>query len=273
MQTPSVGNYRPIPDRLFARSAAESAHPGLWQGLIFAHPGQIANPTTAYDVSRNHKNGAISDASVSPEKALVFDSSVSYITLPADSSFDLASYSFACRIKTTDGSYPGWTPRLILYKGNSSNREPVSIYVNTNKFIIEYYNAGPNYFCGYGGWAINDGLWHTVCFVRNAGVSVSIYVDGDRYDSASDGGNTVTVANQLYVGQRGNGSYRFNGSMRDLFLWNRHLPSEIARQVSAGSFPTARVKRGAVGQAGATAFFPRAVRNQNVRLFNGPTVY
>lgn len=268
MQTPAVGNYRPTPDRLFARSAGESAHPGLWKGLIFAHPGQIANPTTAYDISKNHINGPISNGSVSPEKAVIFDGSTTRITFPSDSSFDLASYSFACRFKTTDGSF-----RYVIYKGNSSNREPIAIYINTNKIIVEYYHAGPNYYCGYGGWDINDGLWHTVCLVRNAGVGVYTCVDGMRYDSGTDGGNTVTVANQLVIGQRGNGTFKFNGSMRDMFLWDRHLPIEIARQVSAGRFPTERVKRGAVGQVGATASFPRAVRNQNGRLFNGPTVY
>ncbi len=84
---------------------------------------------------------------------------------------------------------------------------------------------------------VNDGRWHHVAFVRDAGGMLRLYIDGIEEDAVVDSTvNTTANNSDLYFGERGNvGSYYFAGSIDEVTIFSTDLSdTEIANVATIG---------------------------------------
>ncbi len=109
--------------------------------------------------------------------------------------------------------------------------------------------------------AVNDGLWHHVVAITEAGVSTRLWIDGNLI-ATSGGAPTLTnnSSTQMFIGGNPQGDsgagdanqYRpWNGGIDDLALWDRALSeAEIGQIYNAG---LAGTSLGAIPEPGAVS--------------------
>ena len=129
----------------------------------------------------------------------------------------LTSYTAAAWFKTTNTSF-----NKILYKGNGSSIDEISLYVYlSGKVIIEYFESG-----GYNYYAVSptanyaDGKWHFVVGTRQVGGNMTLYIDGKQVDQRTAGTRTTTSTAALGIGVRNLATPDsfFNGSLDEVLL-------------------------------------------------------
>jgi hypothetical protein len=133
-------------------------------------------------------------------------------------------YSIEVKIKasfTANGSY--------FLSGYTINNALFQVYKNSND--IYHIASGTSVF-----WRNynTDLLWHTYTFVRN-GTSISLYIDGVFISTKTLPSNT-----NLYIQSIGaleNGTYKWNGSIEYIKIWNRQLSaSEVKNNVAGKTY-------------------------------------
>ena len=130
---------------------------------------------------------------------------------------------------------------IIVWIKFTSSDSTVILEKNGNSgFSIQPFSSG-NLICNWGGVTGSDGLqtskeyddgqWHQIAFVfRGTAIDGSVFVDVvDDTNPASLGQGTPAYGSNtpMFIGSR-NGSFVFNGSMKDISIYNRALSaSEI----------------------------------------------
>lgn len=215
--------YTPPSGDIFSINQVSPQSVGLVTWLPMQSQGRIS------DFSGRGKNATLPGGSLNPSfsnstvrgHVITFDGNDDYLDLGTSSEFNLNNYTVSVWIKTSgDGLTANF--QKIAYKGNSSTKDTLSLYLSSGRAVIEYYNAGPNYFAQ-SLTDLRDGRWHHIVGTRRAGVAMNIYVDGRSIATGGDGGDTTTVANALVLGQRSNGDSEFKGQMSDFRIYNRPM--------------------------------------------------
>lgn len=214
----------------FARSAAESAHPNKWKGLVAAYaPSLGITGGTLFDQTAFKKHGTLFNNVTWVADHIHFATAeTDYISVP----IDLSNYDRLTVI--TNFNADAWTGDdiLIEYSANYNSESDAFILFRNQTNVIES--------------AMNDGgstiTWKTTT-VPSVSTEYTLAATLDRpandvevfLDGISDGsisGSSALSGNfgnhTLYVGDRGGLSLGYNGKMKYIFIYNRILsPSEI----------------------------------------------
>ncbi len=188
--------------------------------LTYTYTGgsAIVSPTIAasYSVTGIDVNGcvssvpAVSNVTVnvcSVAAALNFDGSNDQVNIPMNTAFQFGTgdFTFESWVNTSGvGTYValGANSSGDYWLGVSNGKASVSISGTT---------------C-YGVTNINNGTWHHIAGVRNAG-TLSIYVDGVLENSISNS-LMASPTSSLGIGCFGNSSYNFIGLLDEIRMWN-----------------------------------------------------
>lgn len=117
------------------------------------------------------------------------------------------------------GATPGAYPYAIrLVNDGSANHGKVAAFRSDGNHIPQVISAD----------AINDGLFHHIVYAKS-GEMLALYIDGELSGTASDTtSGTTTNTSPLFVGQRGDGTTYFAGTVDELLIYRRTLsPLEI----------------------------------------------
>lgn len=220
---------------------------GSWH-LNGGTSGAITNGTVAgfADSSGNTNNGSVSNANGTGMAwaAGKFDGSVSFdgvddkVSLPFLPTTGATSFSIFSWVKTSVSG----TRRGIVNYGADITNQALWFYVNaSNQVAFDLANtAGPSSTA-----TVNDGQWHFVGVVNNAG-SVQIYVDGAASGSpVAMSPNIVSGAVTAAIGGPTGGNtsslWYFNGQLDEVSVFNRALTiSEVSLRYGTAGVPKVR---------------------------------
>ena len=232
------------------------SHAALSDGLVgyWTFDGKDTNWGTnkTNDVSGQGNTGTMTSMSTTTSpvmgkigQALKFNGSSSYITVPDNSSIDLA----------TNFTVTGWIKRNVLGNydviygsGQQTNYWYVQIS-NGNKLVFSKRDI-----TDFSANTVIDANWHHIAVVKNgdSGTNLSFYFDG-KADGTASVGSVTTPSGTKYIGNFASGGSIFHGNLDDVRIYNRALSaSEVAKLYKQGAAklavsPVNSIKSGLVG--------------------------
>lgn len=229
----SVPKNRPQPTwkQGFARSAAESAHPNLWDGLVGAWSiGLGPTGLTLFDVSGRRNNGTLTNMDADSDwviddgrYSLVGDGVDDFVLIPHSDILNLSfPFSISIWLKYTS------TANLVVLEKNGNSG--YSLQIKSNKVLLNVGNTNGNTTTTTN-W--NDGLWHLVVFSIPGTAGTSVFVDGkDDTDLANDDAVNPSYGSStpMYLLSRG-GLFTFDGSIDEPLICNRAINANEAAQL------------------------------------------
>ena len=151
--------------------------------------------------------------------SLLFNGSNNYVNIPYSSSFSFSSYTLSAWIKTSNAG--SGRRRIITYQPS----DPTYLLMSLNNNVLEFGDS-PSGTLSTNGSLLNDNTWHLVTVTKQAGVSLTWYVDGAQVGYKSSSDSTVqNYSTSIQIGtQISHGEY-FAGSIDDTRIYNTALTS------------------------------------------------
>lgn len=245
-----------------------AAKPAFTSSCVPAPPDVISwwpldetSGTTAADVvgpnSGIHANGPLPSVG-KVAGGLSFDGANDHIVVPNDASFGFVDWTVDAWIQTTNA---GSSFRRIISQqvGTATATSGTGFWVvgleynelavcsQTMDGGLDTPNDGTSGFPGcitYDGQLLDDGLFHHVAVTREAGVAVSLYIDGavvkTKATTNTAGYDVTPIADDVFIGAAstdfGPAVQNFGGTIDEIELYDRALSaSEIAAIFNAGS--------------------------------------
>jgi len=226
----------------FARSASESAYPGLWKGLVGAWvPSLGPTGSTLRDVSGYGNRGTLNGETApiiggnpkEPGYVLDYDGTLDFVDFADHNSLRFPnSFTFAAWVKTSASG----ALNDILRKRNRNDGGVMEILIRKNtsnqaNFVME--DDSDNAATVAGTTDISDGVWHFIVGVRDKPASlIRIYVDGVEENTATDTADDFEEVNSQpwRIGDT-NSSVHFEwlGQIGIVLIYTRALlPNEIS---------------------------------------------
>ncbi len=224
-------------------------------GLVGYWSFEDATGTKATDFSGNGNTGTLTNGPAwiagKVGKAVSFDGSNDYVTVPNSSSLALGTGDFnvSMWLKTTTSASSfllnkyingeGQFAILINFAGYGGSGGKVTFY--TYKSGSEVYRPSSI--------AVNDGLWHHLSFVRT-GTTLNIYIDGVLSNGTQTGSTAldVTSTGALGIGYNGydspDDSGYTNGTLDDIRIYSRALSTTEISNLYNRSNKITKVKSG-----------------------------
>ncbi len=179
-----------------------------------------------------------SDAFVSGKGAMDFDGTDDYVDMGDVLDFGQSDdFTISAWVKTTN------TNGYVVQKINSA----ASIYyyfgVFSSKLRVKLKDVNANNPEMNSTNIVNDGKWHHVVSVRDAGNNLYLYIDGmsDRAPVVDTTNSTLANDGAFEIGQRSNGGagkVPFDGLVDDVRIYNRALSVEEVRYLYNRTSPT-----------------------------------
>ena len=230
--------WNPSWNQGFARSAAEAAEPGLWDGLVLrCAPSLGVTGNTIRDVSGHGNHGTNSGADWESSQygnVLDFDGSSDYVRIAEDIEDRDGTFTVSMLLRTGNIAANGDHP---IGRGSSGNYQGWSIWQTGSKLAF----LAPD--VPLTGWlttsdcttgTLTDGQWYHIVFVKD-GADLACYQDGvlvDSYTMASaamgDNGWDLLIGAAV-AGPAPNSGRHWQGSIASVAIHNRALAAtEIA---------------------------------------------
>lgn len=204
---------------------------GINNGLALYLPVDEGSGSTTYDESGNSNNGTIYGAPTWANgkygKALSFNGSTDYVTIPTSSSLDATHWTISmwCRLLSIPAS--GMQGDIIARRNDSNDRG----------FVWEIYDTGVVHFWVHdsGGWKENQwsfpdltNFYHIVQVCN--GTNIILYINGVQYDIDACGDNTVPTGWPLRIGCNSFILNKFaNAIIDEVRIYNRTLSADEVR--------------------------------------------
>jgi hypothetical protein len=225
----------------------------LNQGLVAYYPFD----GNARDQSGNGNNGEVHSATLTsdrfgnPHSAYNFDGMSSYIKVPNGSPFNFAnnfSVSFWVKSGARQNNFA-----YMFYKVSHIYGEPLWVFHqysdSLNRFVFQYpqnFGQGWDGFCN-GNWnciadlILTANQWDYYSITKQ-NKKISIYLNGNlqasRYFPTS---SIPTTGNfSLFIGTSDSYNRHFNGTLDDIFIYNRTLTASEVLQLSQFGAPTSQ---------------------------------
>lgn len=177
--------------------------------------------------------------------ALYVDGIDDYVTIPDDAALDFGAnddFTVALWVKmgatqpdisnsdnsivekwSSSGGYPFVIRYLNQTAGADNGKIQVVRYDGTH---VPYMNSNAT---------VNDNQFHHVAFVKNGGM-LELYIDGVLDNSIPDTTTSNPANNSpLFLGQRGGGTNKFQGTLDDLRIYDRSLSLAEVAQLAQGN--------------------------------------
>lgn len=155
--------------------------------------------------------------SIPKEWGLKMNGSTQYVTVPDNNALDL----------TTTITISMWVKRnstgktFLMSKGTNGYGvyfDPTDRLTLTKVNTLDFLNQKGK---------IVDSLWHHVVLLFDNSIA-EIHIDGKLNNIANVGSAFAGTATNLFIGQDSSGAFFFNGSMKDVRIYNAHLsPTQI----------------------------------------------
>ena len=217
----------------FARSAGESANPGLWDGLVGAWmPSLGPSGGTLYDISsrKSHGtlNGSLNTTGWVPG-SMYFDGNDDYVDCGVSPAGGLSAITVSAWVKVYNAN-----TYVIAQNGTDYTRNSFYLVLNAGKPEFEIYTTGYDVFTATS--ALPTNVFSHLCGVWKTGQYLELYVNG-RLSAGTQGGtlqtNPLKVGDtNLLIGGRPAAPLvlDFRGNVASFTIHNRVLsPSEIKR--------------------------------------------
>lgn len=231
----------------YAKSASESAHPELWDGLVGAWmPSFGATGGTLRDVSRNSNHGTLTNMDpatdwVTSEKGLTldFDGTDDYITC-GDVHDALERFTLSIWFKSADGSQ---TNKGLFgrWGSNETANSGYMLWLSLTGRLSLPINAATH---AEGTTDIRTGGWRHLVGTFD-GVNGKIFVDGKLEQSFTDA-TPNTSSSDFLIGAYKNNSGIFEevaGTLSFATLYDRALSPQEIKQLYVDSFAPFRQRR------------------------------
>lgn len=201
--------------------------------------GTTANDSSASGTNDGtYVNGVLLNQSgVSSETGLAarFDGSDDYVNTPNSVGGD---FTLEAWINTTADSLGG----THAYEGNGILWSDVT--GTANDFVVAILDDRLAFTTGNpdttvtGGPLLNDGRWHHIVVVRDQGVGVSAYVDGNLIGTGSTNNNALTANSEIHIGGNTLDSQFFEGRIDEVAYYASALGADrIDAHYDAASLP------------------------------------
>jgi hypothetical protein len=228
----------------FARSAGESANPGLWKGKVghWCPSLGVTGINTLYDVSGYGNNGTMNGSMTIDDwvigrngYALDFDGLDDYIIILDNDALDFGTGDFTVSVWAKNTGSTGGNQSMVA-KNYYDGEDPAGenrwlFYIKTTAGGMLTFARDNDYTTlVYDGDYIGDNIWHHFVATRVGGDGY-LYVDGVERAFASGFfiGYSFSNTYDLNIGSRLNGSENlFKGNIDEVRIYNRALtPNEI----------------------------------------------
>jgi len=235
----SITRGRPSYHQGFARSAGESAYPGLWQGLIGAWvPALGPTGNILRDVSGFGNHGTLTTMNPDTDWIISGDSRVPGYTLDYDGGDDVVIITDnpVLNFGTGDFSVLFWTnptretgtAALVSKRAGATGTEAgwgigtrvpgtdnSQIYIGDGTSGVESLAVTSATFYG--------GGWHLVAVTFDRNDTASWFTDGVFEEGIGDISalGSVDVSTDVCFARYGSGSLEYDGSISSVFLYNR----------------------------------------------------
>jgi hypothetical protein len=258
----------------FAPRDGQPLYPELWRGSVGAwNPGLGPTGAILRDWSYGKHHASLVNTPVfSPSGGrfgLGFNGSNNYgqtTFVPDDGTSDMtfhcwcrytAASQFAGLVYWRNGSYPFHLMAIgILLDSSGSPGAKLFCQDNNSDTSSRFAISTANY---------NDGLWHPVTAVRDAG-AISLYIDGKLVAAATGAKPNIYHSSPVFIGSRSSSLTSvgtFSGDMDDVLIYRRAIsPKHVARLASRRgiAYELAPRRRSSVAVAGGgfkAAWIPR----------------
>ncbi len=154
-----------------------------------------------------------------PECNMVLNGTTDYVSVPNNAALNLSQFSVGAYVKTAAAG----TYKSIIDKDATGTNQNYVLDINaSNKALVSFQRNPPGVAPqAIGTTTITDGNWHYLMGTYD-GANLKLYVDGVLESNVAVAATPLTGANPLYIGSI-NGSFKFNGSLDELNVWNRAL--------------------------------------------------
>ena len=212
-----------LPNNAQSETAYKHGNANMTGNVLLMHMNEASGAIV--DSSGQGNNGAYSGALYSQtgklNTAIGFDGVDDYVSVSNTDSLNFAQGTWCVWIYwNTSGSYKyvfdhGYTGRFLLYSSSSAGR--MQAWVTTTSGTNRPQLTAP----------ISTGLWYHLAVTYN-GTAATIYLNGAKRNADSTySGDLRTTASNLYIGQYGGGgSYRWDGKMDEISIYNRSLSDQ-----------------------------------------------
>jgi hypothetical protein len=169
-------------------------------------------------------------------KALEFGGQDIWATVPDAPELNFKqgeSFTLACWTMMT-GAWSGQGNIVAKYKIGGGTGPFYGMFVFTGDKIHTYTRGGPNVEL----WSkasINDKKWHHLALVRDAGKTVTLYVDGQKDDAKDDTSGDLTNVETFSMGRHTTDQF-YAGVVDEVALWRRALSQAEVQSVLQGGF-------------------------------------
>ncbi len=239
----------------FARSAGESANPGLWTRIAGAwFSGFGPTGTVLKDISGFNNDGTLQgmDAAtdwVVGEKgyALEFDGVNDNISTPSSSRYDADGHlTIVTTVKLNAGSTDDFA-RLVERSEDDTDGISIAIRQAATPFLDVRITSGTTEYWvlteGASNAQLTDGEWDTVAVVFD-GSATLIYLNGIQVSTATQGGGSILSGTDLrFCDASDNSARQFAGQMSNVLIYKRALTPNEIQQLYIDSLAPFRRKR------------------------------
>jgi hypothetical protein len=203
-------------------------------GLAEASKAMICDANRDILGSRYHLSQSTLDGAARGP-AYRLDGSTAEIVVADHEDLDFGTFDFSIVVRAVQGDYinNGSTYNVLLAK-SSIVVGPAAFYGlaiqsdNRLRFILNSTSTQ-----AISDSVLNDGLIHHIAGVRTGG-TIQLFVDGKQQTGTGSNSNSVSNADDLYIGSDGSAARRLNCVIFEVLLFNRALTAAEIRALATG---------------------------------------
>ena len=236
----------------YAKSASESDHPNLWDGLLGAWmPGLGVTGGTLRDVSGNENHGTLTNmdpatdwVTTSKGLALDFDGSDDYAKTSANDRYKVSGGEITVlqwiKLDTypSSGGYSFWDSLPLGGNGTRSNSFVTVIMASDRKLSL--FSEG---FFKTHAKQLNLNQWHLIGFRRKSTATNQTDLIIDTDFSAITFGTSLLTGDNVWGRVSNASAYYFDGKMSSCFFWDRCLSDPEIKQLYVDPLAPFRQRR------------------------------
>jgi len=217
----------------FARSASQSASPGLWREMVYAGiPFLGATGNTLHDISGYNRDGTLTNMEpgadwVVTKDGLVLDLDgadefIELGTIPTGNPLQLVSTPYTIIARVMNNVTGDTFQRIVDKSDAGSAANGWALTSNVDVDSIQFYVDGTTIFTAEG--TLSAGTWTSVAVTHDGGTGYALWQDGRAIASTTDAANTPDVATGMRVGSWNHDVAReWNGQIGGILIYRRLL--------------------------------------------------
>lgn len=208
---------------------AFEATAGPATNLVAAYLFSDGSGTTLTDFAGGGHDGTLTDMDPGSDwvtdtygLALDFDGSNDKVVVSDHADFDITGdFTLVARLKGIGADATGYAVQKGVGTGAGAPYR-LGLTSDGKPVVDAYIDGAARNITADAADAVSDTKWHTVAAHYN-GVTFTLYLDGEPIKSAAQTGAVLATDGDLFIGQDGGSTARFDGRIDNVLLWDRAL--------------------------------------------------